>query len=197
MLKNYELVESKGMVTSNQISPGMTLSISGKLFRVESSVKVTMTKGQPFIKTKLRNLTNDKITEKNFKLGQELNEVTLEERSLEFLYLEGKNFLFLDINNLNQVVVSPDIIGDKVNFLKEGIDLQANFYGETVFSVELPQFLELMVTKADSSSEKGAMANATKKAILETGGEIDVPLFIEAGDVIKVDTRNKEYIQRV
>ena len=185
------------MVTSNQISPGMTLSISGKLFRVESSVKVTMTKGQPFIKTKLHNLSNDKTTEKNFKLGQEVNEVTLEERFLEFLYLEGKNFLFLDINNLDQVVVSPDIIGDKVNFLKEGIDLQANFYGETVFSVELPQFLELMVTKSDSVSEKGAMANATKKAILETGAEIDVPRFIEAGDVIKVDTRNKEYIQRV
>ena len=185
------------MVTSNQISPGMTLSISGKLFRVESSVKVTMTKGQPFIKTKLRNLSNDKITEKNFKLGQELDEVTLEERSLEFLYLEGKNFLFLDINNLDQVVVAPDIIGDKVNFLKEGIDLQANFYGATVFSVELPQFLELMVTKSEAVSEVGAMANATKKAILETGAEIDVPRFIEAGDVIKVDTRNKEYIQRV
>ena len=117
------------------------------------------------------------------------------ERRLEFLYLEGKNYLFLDIDNLEQVLVPPDIVGDKVNFLKEGIELQAIFYGDTVFSVELPQFLELMVAKADGA--ESAMSNSTKEAILETGAAIEVPPFIEPGDVIKVDTRTQEYIQRV
>lgn len=186
------------MVTSNQITPGMILSIEGKLYRVESSVKVTVPKGQPFIKTKLRSLSNDKGIEKNFKIGQDVTEVALEERRLEFLYLEGKHYLFLDIGNLAQVLVPADVIGDKVNFLKEGIELQATFYGDTIFSVELPQFLELLVTKTDSNGESSPMStNATKKAILETGAEIEVPRFIETGDVIKVDTRNKEYIQRV
>lgn len=185
------------MVASGQIVPGMTLSIKGKLFRVDSVVKVTVTKGQPFIKTTLRDLITDKAVEKNFKVGQEVDDVQLEERILEYLYLEGKNYLFLDIGNLEQVLVPPDVVGESVNFLKEGIALDATFYGETIFSVELPQFLELMVTKTADPTEKGAMSNATKGAVLETGATIEVPPFIESGDVIKVDTRTKEYIQRV
>lgn len=185
------------MVSSQQLTPGMTLSLENKLFRVESVVKVTAPKGQPFIKAKLRDLSSDKLIERNFKVGQDVNDVSLEERNLEFLYLEGKNYLFLDIGNLEQVLVPPDVIGDKVNFLKEGTDLQATFYGDTIFSVELPQFLELMVSKTDAASDKGSLSNATKEAILETGAAIEVPPFIEAGDVIKVDTRTKEYIQRV
>lgn len=185
------------MVTSQQLTPGMTLSIGGKLFRVESAVKVTVAKGQPFIKTKLRNLSTDKIAEKNFKVGQDISDVTLEERKLEYLYLEGKSFLFLDVGSLDQVLVSPEVVGDKVNFLKEGVELQAIFYGDTIFSVELPQFLELMVAKAPSSAEDKALSNANKEAILETGAAVMVPKFIEVGDVIKVDTRTKEYIQRV
>ncbi|MCC5833060.1 MAG: elongation factor P [Chlamydiales bacterium] len=185
------------MVASQQIVPGMTLSIDGKLFRVESVVKVTVAKGQPFIKTSLRNLANDKMVEKNFKVGQEVTDVQLEERKLEFLYLEGKNYLFLDIGTLDQVLVPPDVIGESVNFLKEGIELEATFYGETIFSVELPQFLELMVSKTADPTEKGALSNSTKEAFLETGAQVEVPPFIEAGDVIKVDTRTKEYIQRV
>lgn len=185
------------MVLSNQITPGMTLSISGKLFKVDSMVKVTVPKGQPFIKTKLRNLENDKVVEKNFKVGQEVKEVALEERRLEFLYPESEKYLFLDTGNLEQVLVTSDVIGERVEFLKEGIDLQATFYGDTIFSIELPQFLELMITKTEAGGESGALSNATKRAVLETGAEIDVPRFIESGDVIKVDTRTREYIQRV
>jgi elongation factor P len=185
------------MVTSNQITPGMTLSINGKLFKVDSMVKVTVPKGQPFIKTKLRNLENDKVVEKNFKVGQEVKEVALEERRLEFLYPEAEKYLFLDTGNLEQVLVNAEVIGQRVEFLKEGIDLQATFYGDTIFSIELPQFLELMIAKTDSSEGSGSLSNATKKALLETGAEIDVPRFIEPGDVIKVDTRTREYIQRV
>lgn len=185
------------MVSSQQLTPGMTLSLENKLYRVESVVKVTAPKGQPFIKAKLRDLASDKISERNFKVGQDVKDVALEERFLEFLYLEGKNYLFLDIGTLDQVLVPPDVIADKVNFLKEGIELQATFYGETIFSVELPQFLELMVAKTEPATDKNSMSNATKAGILETGATIQVPPFIEAGDVIKVDTRTKEYIQRV
>jgi len=89
------------------------------------------------------------------------------------------------------------VIGDKVNFLKEGIELKAMFYGTSIFSVELPQFLELMVVKTEESESAVHVANATKLAILETGAKVEVPMFIESGDIIKVDTQTNEYIQRV
>ena len=179
------------MVLSNQISPGMTLLINDKLYRVESAVKVTVPKGTPFIKVKLRDVLSQNIVEKSFKLNQAVKDVSLAERRLEFLYLEGKDYLFLDINNLEQVLVPSVIVGDKVNFLKEGVDVTAAFYGDTVFSIELPQFLEIMVAETERGGE------TTRIAVLETGAKIEVPPFIEIGDIIKVETKTKEYIQRV
>jgi elongation factor P len=186
------------MVLSNSITPGMTLSINGKLYRVESSVKVTVPKGNPFIKCKLRDLSTNEVTEKNFKLNQTIKDVSLIERRLEYLYVEGKDYLFLDIGNLEQVLIPTHIIGNKVHYLKEGVELKAAFYGDTIFTVELPQFLELMVTKTEGEGGDGViLANATKIAILETGARVEVPPFIEIGDIIKVDTKTDEYIQRV
>ncbi len=185
------------MTTSNQLSPGMTLSINGKVYRVESCVKVTVAKGVPFIKTKLKNLLSDEVIERNFKLNVPIEEVALSERKLEYLYLEGKDYLFLDVGNLEQVLVPSQVIADKVNFLKEGIELRAMFYGNSIFSVELPQFLELMVVKTEASESAAHVANATKLAVLETGAKVEVPMFIESGDIIKVDTQMSEYIQRV
>jgi elongation factor P len=183
------------MATSNHITPGMTISLNGKLYRVESSVKVTVPKGTPFIKTKLRDLTSNDVLEKNFKLNQAVKDVSLTERRLEFLYLEGKDYLFLDIGNLEQVLIPGQIIGNKVNYLREGVEIRASFYGDTIFAVELPQFLELMVAKVENYA--GSAANATKVALLDTGAKVEVPPFIEAGDIIKVDTKTDEYIQRV
>jgi elongation factor P len=184
------------MTTANQITPGMTLNIDGKIYRVESSVKVTVAKGTPFVKTKLRNLITDEMIEKNFKVDQTVQEVSLLERALEFLYPEGKEYLFLDIGNLEQVAVPANILSDKVHYIKEGIQVKALFYGETIFAVELPQFLEIMVVKTDNA-EAAARGSTTKKAVLETGAKIEVPLFIESGDVVKVDTQTNDFIQRV
>ncbi len=188
-------------ITSSQIAPGMTISIKGKIFRVESSVKVTVARGTPFIKTKLKNLMDDELVEKNFKPDQEVEEVALTPRQIEYLYPEGKNHIFLDVDTLEQVSVAADIIGEKIHYMKEGIQLKAMFYGETIFSIELPQFLEVMVMKCEEHDAKGiegkAMASSSRAAVIETGARIDVPTFIEAGDVIKVDTHSGEYIQRI
>jgi elongation factor P len=178
------------MVASNHLSPGMTISLKGKLYRVESCVKVSVPQGAPFIKAKLRDLTSNDLVEKSFKLNQEVEDVALAERRLEFLYLEERDYLFLDIGNLEQILVPQNIVGNKMNYLKEGVEVRASFYGSTIFSIELPQFLELMVANAEQKGEP-------KIAILETGAKIEVPLFIEIGDIIKVDTRTDEYVQRV
>lgn len=183
------------MVLSNHLNPGVIIGIGDKLYRVESSIKVTVAKGTPFIKAKLRDLNSQELVEKSFKLNQMLKDVSLMERRLEFLYPEGKEFLFLDVNNLEQVLIPAKVIGPKVNYLKEGVDLMASFYGTTIFAIELPQFLELMVAKTEET--KTTAANGTRIAVLETGAKVEVPPFIEAGDIIKVDTTIDEYIQRV
>jgi elongation factor P len=185
------------MISSNQLVPGITISVDDEIYRVESCVKVTVAKGTPFIKTKLKNLVTDEVVEKTFKLNQSIQDVSLTERPLEYLYLEGKDYLFLDTGNLEQVLVPASVIGDKVNYLKEGIGIKAMFYGTSIFSVELPQFLELMIMKTESGQSASSVSNATKTAILETGAKIEVPLFVESGDIIKVDTHSNEYIQRV
>lgn len=186
------------MAISNHLQPGMIISIKNKLYRVESSVKVTVPKGAPFIKTKLKDLDTNKSVEKNFKLDQTIKEVNLAQRQLEFLYLEGKDYLFLDVDNLEQVLVPHHVIESKSNYLKEGVDVTAAFYGDSIFTVELPQFLELMVSKTeDESGSAAGGAPSSKVALLETGAKVEVPSFVEAGDIIKIDTRTDEYIQRV
>lgn len=189
---------TKKMVNCSQIVPGMTVNMQGRIFRVESSVKVSVAKAAPFVKVVLRDLITDEVVEKNFKPTQELQEVSLIDHKLEYLYPEGKGFLFLDIEDLSQVLVPAEILSDKVSYLKEGTQVRALFYGETIFSIELPQFLELMVVKTDSGEEESlSVTQTTKLAVLETGARVEVPLFIDSGDVIKVDTHSHEYIQRL
>lgn len=185
------------MPANKQIAPGMTISLNQKLYRVESCVKVTVPKGTPFIKTKLRDLATNQVIEKNFKPEQTVTDVSMVERRLEFLYLEGKDYLFLDIGNLEQVLIPSQIIGDRVNYLKEGVELKGSFYGDTIFAVELPQFLELMVSKTDMEKSDKGETGTVKMATLETGAKVEIPPFIEVGDIIKVDTKTDEYIQRV
>lgn len=185
------------MANQKQITPGMTISLDNKLYKVESCIKVTAPKGPSLIRSKLRNLSTQEVIEKNFKPDQLLKDVSLDERKLEFLYLEEKNYLFLDIGNLEQVLIPAAIIGDKVSYLKEGVDVKASFYGDVVFSVELPQFLELMVAKVEAQKASKQDRSGVKVVVLETGAKIDAPPFIEVGDIIKVDTKTDEYIQRV
>jgi elongation factor P len=184
-------------VNSNQLSQGMIILYEQIIYRVESVVKVSVPKGTPFIKVRLKNLSTEAIVEKNLKTAQSVEEVSLSERFLEFLYPEGSDYLFLDLSTLDQVFVPSGVIGDKVNYLKEGVEVKAFFYGDKVFSVELPQFLELMVVKTEASDNPHHVSNAIKLAHLESGASLEVPMFIESGDVVKVDTQLSEYVQRV
>jgi elongation factor P len=180
------------MTLAQNVVPGAILSLNGEVVRVESAMKVSALKGRPLVKVKLRRLSNDEVFEKNFKLDQVLDEVSLSERELEFLYPEKDYYLFLDTWTLDQVSVSSSCLGEKVFYLKEGTQVKAICYGELIHAIELPQFLEIMVVKTESSEMEGV-----KKAVLETGARLIVPMFVEAGDVLKVDTQVNEYIQRV
>ncbi len=190
------------MTLAKQISAGVTLSIEGKdgdeIFYVKSApVPVTVAKGNPLLKVTLINLKTNEEVEKKFKPDQTVQEVTQVERVLEYLYPEGNEYLFLDIWNLQKVPVPADVLIDAVHFLKEGIQITAKFYGHMIFSCDLPQFLELMVVKTEGGDQSNS-ASSTKIAHLETGAKIAVPLFIESGDMLKVECKAKEpYVQRI
>lgn len=185
------------MITSNQIVAGLNIQLDEKVYRVESVNKIVAAKGTSFVRAKLKDLSTGKLIDKHFTVGQEVTEVTLQERRLEFLYIEGTNYIFLDIDNLDMIQIERKVIKEKADFLKEGVQIKAIFYGDIIFSVELPQFLELIVVKVNTTKPKVSIANASKTAVVETGAQIAVPLFIETGDIIKIDTFTKEYIQRV
>ena len=179
------------------LAPGMVIRISSKLFRVESAVKVTPPKGMAFVKAKLRDLTSGQTVERNFKPNQAVEDITLREHRLEFLYTEEGSYLFLDIDTLDQVLVAAAVVGEKASYLKEGVDVVGSFYGEECFAVDLPQFLELMVSKAEERKGGQAVTDRLKSAVLETGAQISVPPFVEVGDIVKVDTTTGEFVQRV
>jgi elongation factor P len=179
------------------LAPGMVISLSNKLYRIESAVKVTPPKGVAFIRTKLRDLTSGQTVERNFKPNQVVEDITLREHRLEFLYTEGDGYLFLDIDTLEKVLVPAAVVGDKASYLKEGVEVVGAFYGEECFAINLPQFLELMVSKAEERKGGQAVTDRLKSAILETGAAIEVPPFVEVGDIVKVDTSTGEFVQRV
>lgn len=185
------------MVLASQLTSGMTIMMAKKPYRVESAVKVTAQKANPFVKVKLRHLVSQETVEKNFRPTQELDEVALEEHRLEYMYPEGDNHVFLDMGTLDVMKVPEDVIGGKVHYLKEGIEVKGSCFGPTIFAVDLPQFLELMVSSVETGEETGKQGGSARIAILETGARLEVPPFIDVGDVIKVDTRLEEYIQRV
>lgn len=185
------------MISSSQLAPGMTISLNNELYLVESVTKVNISDKSSLIKAKLVCLFSQKSVEKNFKPNQSLDDVPLVQKNLEYLYPEGRQHLFLDINTLDQIKVPAKVIGDAVNFLKEGIQVMASFHNDQVLAIELPTYLEIMVSDIIESSEKKPVSDATKVAILETGAEVQVPLFIDVGDIIKIHTRTKEYVQRV
>lgn len=185
------------MVLSNQLSVGMFISTKDGLFKVLAVAKVTGSKGETFVRASLKIADSDVVVERNFKLGQEIKEAQFETRSLEFLYPEEGRYLFLDLGNYEKIYISKEVMKDNFLFLKTGVIISATVHENAVLSIELPHFLELMVSRTDFPGDALSLSGGAKKALLETGIEVLVPPFVEIGDVIKIDTRTCEYIQRV
>lgn len=186
------------MINCSQLTVGMVIRLEHRLFKVESVAKVSIAKAKSFMKVQLCDLQNYKVTERKLKTDQEVQEVALNQCEIEFLYPEDRGYTFLDIRSLEQLFVDKAVVGNKINYLKEGVQVIASTYGGEIYAVELPQFLELMVAQTqDPSESKGDLGPGEQEVILETGAKIIAPLFIEEGDVIKVDTRSEEFIQRV
>ena len=186
------------IISITEVKKGMVLDISGTLFTVMKSEFVNPGKGSAFIRTRLKNIEKKSTIEKTFKASEKIKRVELEKRIMAICYVENENIVFMDINDYEQISVPKDYIEEIKNFLKEETQMEVFFYNEKPVYVNPPNFVTLKVTYAEEGLKGDtASGTATKKITLETGGEIEVPIFVKTNDYIKIDLRDLKYVERV
>jgi elongation factor P len=153
-------------------------------------------KGGAFVRTKLKNLINGRVIEPTFRSGEKVGRPDLEEKEMQYLYREGDKFIFMDNNTYDQVEMTREQVGDQTQFLQENINLKVLYYKQEAIGIELPTFVELVVTATDPGLKGDTASGGTKPATLETGAVIQVPLFISEGDKLRIDTRTGAYMER-
>jgi elongation factor P len=184
------------MVSTNSLKNGMTVKIDGELWRVDYFQHVKPGKGGAFVRTTLKGVQNGKTIDRTFRAGENLEQAILEKRTLQYLYREGEAFVFMDTEHYEQLPVEPSALGDAPKWVKEGDTIELVFHAGEVVDVNLPASVELEVTETEPGIQGDRVSGATKPATLETGAVAQVPLFINPGERIKVDTRSGEYISR-
>ncbi|MCD4534992.1 elongation factor P [Nocardioides sp. cx-169] len=185
------------MASTNDLKNGMVLNIDGQLWAVVDFQHVKPGKGPAFVRTKLRNVESGKNVDKTFNAGTKVETATVDRRTMQYLYNDGTSFVFMDTGTYDQIEVSPEVLGDGANFLLENQEaIVATNEGRVLF-VELPASVELVITFTEPGLAGDSATGRTKPATLETGHEIQVPLFINQGEKVKVDTRDSSYLGRV
>jgi len=184
------------VITANDLRIGMTIDIEGGLYEVEESQHVKRGRGGAFVRTKLRGLQTLQSIRKVFQPEQRIKDAFIEERSAQYLYQDGEDFHFMDSETFEERVLSKDILGKKVDFVRENIEVKIRLYEGKLVGIELPVFVELRVKKADPGVKGDTVGSATKLVILESGYSLRVPLFIKEGDIIRLDTRSGEYVSK-
>jgi elongation factor P len=185
------------MASTADFRNGFTFTENGELWNIIEFQHVKPGKGGAFVRTKLRNIRTKLVIERTYRSGEKFDEVRLERRQYEFLYKDGDQFVFMDSETYDQIHIDGDLLGDSKRFLAENMVCGILFHGDTPIEVELPTFVELEVVETEPGFRGNTATNVYKPAKLTTGGIVNVPLFIEVGTVVKVDTRTGEYIERV
>jgi len=184
-------------VSTNDLKNGMTLDLDGTLFQVVEFQHVKPGKGGAFVRTKLRNVKTGAVLERTFNAGVKVGLAIVERKEMQFLYRDGDSHTFMDLGSYDQIPVPGDVVGDGASWLAEGATAQVSMHQGVPIAVELPASVVLSVTKTQPGVKGDTRTNAMKPATLETGAEVQVPLFVEEGERVKVDTRSGAYIERV
>ena len=184
------------MVSTNNLKNGMTLNLDGELWRVEYFQHVKPGKGGAFVRTTLKGVRSGKTLDRTFRAGENVEQAILSKRSLQYLYREGDAYVFMDTEHFEQTPVPAEAVGDAARWIKEGDVIDLVFYEDEVVEVSLPASVELEITETEPGIQGDRVSGATKPATLETGATVQVPLFINAGERVKVDTRSGEYLSR-
>ena len=184
------------MISAGEFRNGVTFDIDGNVFQIIEFQHVKPGKGAAFVRTKIRNVISGAVTERTFSPTEKFPTAFVERKDMQYLYADGDLYYFMDNETYENLPINKDKLGDNFKFVKENTDVKVLSYKGVVFGVEPPFFMELQVTKTDPGFKGDTATNATKPATLETGAEIRVPLFIDEGDMIRVDTRTGEYMER-
>ncbi|RPF28472.1 MULTISPECIES: elongation factor P [Georgenia] len=185
------------MATTNDLKNGLVLNIDGQLWQVVEFQHVKPGKGPAFVRTKLKNVMSGKTVDKTFNAGIKVETATVDRRDMQFLYKDGTDFVFMDSETYEQIHVPAETVGDAANFLLENQEAIVATHEGTVLFVELPASVVLEITYTEPGLQGDRSSAGTKPATVETGYEIQVPLFLEIGTKVKVDTRSGDYLGRV
>ena len=185
------------MATTNDLKNGMVLNIDGQLWTVIEFQHVKPGKGPAFVRTKMKNVESGKVVDKTFNAGTKVETATVDKRDMQYLYNDGTSYVFMDVQTYDQLEVQPEAMGTAVDFLLENQNAVVATNEGRVLYVELPASVELVVEHTDPGLQGDRSSGGTKPARLETGREIQVPLFLTSGEKIKVDTRDGSYLGRV
>ena len=185
------------MVTAGDFKNGLTFEMDGNVMQVIEFQHVKPGKGAAFVRTKMRNVISGGVVETSFNPTAKFPTAVVERKDMEYSYSDGDLYYFMDMETYDQVPLNADKLPDNFKFVKEGMTCRLVSYKGNVFSVEPPMFVELEVTDTEPGFKGNTTTNALKPATLETGAEIKVPMFVNTGDVLKIDTRTGEYLERV
>ncbi|MDP7411451.1 MAG: elongation factor P [Acidimicrobiales bacterium] len=185
------------IITTNDLKNGMTLELDDTLFSVVEFQHVKPGKGHAFVRTTLKNSRTGAVIDRTFRAGEKVERAIIDKRAMQFLYRDGTDYVFMDTETYDQLTVSPETLGEASQYLVEQNTALLMMYGEDVIGVDLPASVELTITETEPGLQGDRVSGARKPATLETGLVISVPLFIEKGEHVKVDTRTGEYLSRV
>ncbi|TDA67781.1 MAG: elongation factor P [Clostridia bacterium] len=185
------------MISSNDLRTGVTIEVDGEIYSVVEFLHVKPGKGAAFVRTKLKSVTTGAVIERTFRAGEKLTQARIDHRQMQYLYRDGDNYVFMDTETYEQVSLPRGQLGDKVKYLKEEMVITAMFYEGRTIGIEIPYFIELKVVETEPGLRGDTASGGSKPARLETGALVQVPLFVEIGDTIRVDTRTDTYIERV
>ncbi|MBS6642958.1 MAG: elongation factor P [Clostridiaceae bacterium] len=185
------------MISAGDFRNGITLEIDGNVFQIMEFQHVKPGKGAAFVRTKIKNVMSGGVVEKTFRPTEKFPAARIDRVDMQYLYSDGDLFHFMDVNSYEQVALNSETIGDALKFVKENEMCKVCSYNGNVFSVEPPLFVELEITDTEPGFKGDTAQGATKPAVVETGATVYVPLFVDQGDKIKIDTRTGEYLSRI
>lgn len=185
------------VVTPNQFKRGIKIEVDGEPYSVVEYLHIKMGRGGANVRTKMKSLISGNVIERTFKSDEKIKQPDFEEREMQYLYKDGENYNFMDTESYEQIGLSEDDVGDIALFMPENIMVKVLVFNQKPTGIELPTFVELEVTQTDPGLKGDTVSGGNKPATVSTGGTVNVPLFINIGDVLKIDTRDSSYIERV
>ena len=185
------------MISAGDFRNGLTIEYEGNVYQIIEFQHVKPGKGAAFVRTKLKNIKSGGVVEKTFRPTEKCPQAHIERKDMQYLYSDGDLYHFMDVETYDQIALSDDQVGDTLKFVKENEMVKILSHNNEVFAMEPPLFVELEITETEPGFKGDTSTGATKPATVETGALVYVPLFVEIGDVIKIDTRTGEYLSRV